>query len=125
VPRGGALILSDVRGLMLSIICEPCSRREAYSVACLVEGHGDAKLTDLLQALADCPKARSANIPIGAGRYSKGFPYRGSPVSAPIEGRARGAFAGRLERRGRLFAVFGESHLRSAGCSQTLIQRSL
>ena len=28
----------------------------------LLEEHGDAKLTDLLQTLADCPKARSASI---------------------------------------------------------------
>jgi hypothetical protein len=31
-------------------------------VARLLEEHGDASLTDLLQALADCPKARSASI---------------------------------------------------------------
>ena len=28
----------------------------------LMEQHGDAKLTDLLQTLANCPKARSAGI---------------------------------------------------------------
>ena len=28
----------------------------------LLEEHGDAKLTDLLVTLADCPKARSASI---------------------------------------------------------------
>jgi hypothetical protein len=28
-----------------------------------MEHHGDAKLTDLLLALAACPKARSASIP--------------------------------------------------------------
>ena len=27
-----------------------------------MERHGDAKMTDLLQTLANCPKARSANI---------------------------------------------------------------
>jgi hypothetical protein len=62
MPRDGSFILSDVRGLMLSIVCEPCGRRETYSVARLMERHGDAKLTDLLQTLANCPKARSANI---------------------------------------------------------------
>lgn len=62
MPRGGAFILSDVRGLTLSIVCGPCSRRETYSVARLMEQHGDAKLTDLLQTLANCPKARSASI---------------------------------------------------------------
>ena len=33
MPRGGAFILSDVRGLTLSIVCGPCSRRKTYSVA--------------------------------------------------------------------------------------------
>jgi hypothetical protein len=28
----------------------------------LIAVHGDAKLTDLLRALADCPKARSMSI---------------------------------------------------------------
>ena len=28
----------------------------------LLEEHGDAKLTDLLQTLADCPKTRSASV---------------------------------------------------------------
>ena len=46
----------------LPIVCEPCGRRGRYSVARLMEQHGDAKLTDLLQTLANCPKARSASI---------------------------------------------------------------
>ena len=62
MPRDGAFILSDVCGLTLSIVCEPCGRHETYSVARLIERHGDAKLTDVLQTLADCPKARSADI---------------------------------------------------------------
>ena len=62
MPRDGALTLSDVLSPTLSIVCEPCNRRGRYSVARLVEEHGDAKLTDLLQTLADCPKARSASI---------------------------------------------------------------
>jgi hypothetical protein len=33
-----------------------------YSVARLLEEHGDAKLTDLLVTLADCRKARSASV---------------------------------------------------------------
>ena len=53
---------SDVLSPTLSIVCEPCSRHGRYSVARLVEEHGDAKLTDLLQTLADCPKARPADI---------------------------------------------------------------
>jgi hypothetical protein len=47
---------------MLSIVCEPCGRRGRYNAAKLMEQHGDAKLTDLLQALAACPKANSASI---------------------------------------------------------------
>ena len=62
MPRDGALTLSDVLSPTLSIVCEPCKRRGRYSVARLVEEHGDAKLTDLLQTLADCPKARPADI---------------------------------------------------------------
>jgi hypothetical protein len=62
MPRDGALTLSDVLSPTLSIVCEPCNRHGRYGVARLLEEHGDAKLTDLLQALADCPKARSASI---------------------------------------------------------------
>ena len=46
----------------MSIVCEPCGRHETDNVARLMERHGDAKLTDLLQSLANCPKARSASI---------------------------------------------------------------
>jgi hypothetical protein len=62
MPRDGALTLSDVHRLTLSIVCEPCGRRGSYAVAWLREAHGDAKLADLLQMLADCQKARSASI---------------------------------------------------------------
>jgi hypothetical protein len=62
MPREGAFILSDARGPILSIVCEPCGRRRAYCVANLMERRGDAKLTDLLQTLASCPKVRSASI---------------------------------------------------------------
>jgi hypothetical protein len=64
MPRDGALVLSDLRQPTLSIVCEACGRRGHYSVAKLLnlEQHGDAKLTDLLQVLAACPKARSASI---------------------------------------------------------------
>ena len=62
MPRDGALTLSDLRSPTLSIICEPCSRRGSYSVARLMDEHGDAKLTDLLLTLADCQKARSTSI---------------------------------------------------------------
>ena len=62
MPREGGLTLSDLRSPTLSIVCESCGRRGRYSVARLVEEHGDAKLTELLVTLADCPKARSVNI---------------------------------------------------------------
>jgi hypothetical protein len=62
MPRDGALALSDLRGPTLSIVCEPCGRRETYYTARLMERHGDTKLTDLLQTLANCPKVRSASI---------------------------------------------------------------
>jgi hypothetical protein len=35
---------------------------ERYSVAKLIERHGDAKLTDLLRVLAACPRERSTGI---------------------------------------------------------------
>ena len=62
MPRDGALTLSDLRGQTLSIVCAPCGKRGRYSVAKLIVQHGDAKLTDLLRTLADCPKAHSASI---------------------------------------------------------------
>jgi hypothetical protein len=62
MPRDGALVLSDLRQPTLSIVCEPCGRRGRYSVAKLMEQHGDAKLTDLLQELAACQKATSASV---------------------------------------------------------------
>ena len=60
--RAGALALTDVRSPTLSLVCEPCGRHGRYSVARLMEQHGDAKLTDLLVTLVDCAKARSVSI---------------------------------------------------------------
>jgi hypothetical protein len=62
MPRDGSFTLSDVREPTLSLVCEPCGRRGRYRVAWLMEQHGDAKLTDLLSTLADCPKARAASV---------------------------------------------------------------
>jgi hypothetical protein len=62
MPRDGALILSDVRSPTLSIVCGPCARRGRYAVTKLIEEYGDAKLTDLLVSLADCPKTRFASV---------------------------------------------------------------
>jgi hypothetical protein len=61
MPRN-ALTLSNVREPTLTLVCQPCARRGRYAVTRLIEKHGDARLTDLLQTLADCPKARSASI---------------------------------------------------------------
>ena len=59
----GALTLSDARGPTLTIACERCGRYGRYSVRRLIVARGtDAKLTDLLVTLADCPKARSVSI---------------------------------------------------------------
>ena len=62
MPRDGALTLSDVLSPALSIVCEPCNRRGRYSVARLVEEHDDAKLTELLVTLANCPRSHSLSI---------------------------------------------------------------
>jgi hypothetical protein len=62
MPRDGGRTLSDIRDPTLTIVCAPCGRRGRYSVARLMEQHGDAKLPDLLLTLANCPKARSASI---------------------------------------------------------------
>jgi hypothetical protein len=77
MPRDGAFILSDVRGLTLSIVCEPCGGLETYSVARLMERHGDAKLTDLLQTLQLPERA--------PGRHPR-----------PLQSRLRKAFLGSL-----------------------------
>jgi hypothetical protein len=62
MPRDGSLVLSDVRATTLTIVCEPCGRRGQYNVERLMAEHGDAKLTELLVTLANCPKARSASV---------------------------------------------------------------
>jgi hypothetical protein len=62
MPRDGALTLADLRAPKLTIVCAPCNRRGIYDVQRLKAQHGDAKLTDLLQTLANCPKTRSASI---------------------------------------------------------------
>ena len=63
MSRHGSLILSDVLGPTLTIVCEPCGRRGRYPVERLISRHGSSmKLTDLLSTLADCPKARSRSI---------------------------------------------------------------
>ena len=66
MPRDGSLILSDVRLPTLTIVCETSGRRGRYRVERLIVQHGDAKLTDLLQTLADFSKARCHRL-IGQG----------------------------------------------------------
>jgi hypothetical protein len=64
MPRDGANVLSDIRVPVLTVVCEPCGRRERYDVESLKRQHGgDVKMTDLLKTLvADCPKTRSFSI---------------------------------------------------------------
>jgi hypothetical protein len=40
-------------------LAKPCGRRAHYAVAKLIDERSDAKLTDPLQTLADCPKANA------------------------------------------------------------------
>jgi hypothetical protein len=60
--RPGTRTLSDIREPTITIVCAPCGWRGRCAVSRLVEKHGDARLTDLLQTLTDCRKARSASI---------------------------------------------------------------
>ena len=60
MPRGGAVTLSDVREPALVIVCEPCERPPSRWNGSWRSR--DAKLTDLLTILADCPKARSMSV---------------------------------------------------------------
>jgi hypothetical protein len=63
MPRGGAVILSDVRAATLEIACERCGRYGRYDVKRLIALHGaDARLPDLLATLANCERARSVSI---------------------------------------------------------------
>ena len=54
MPRDGAVVLSDLRNPTLSILCDPCGRRGR-----LMEQHGDAKLTDLLQTRSPIARRRA------------------------------------------------------------------
>ena len=73
MPRDRALILTDVRGPTLTIVCEPCDRRARLSVAKLIEEDGDAKLTDLLVTSPTAPGRRclistTGKPPLPSGR---------------------------------------------------------
>jgi hypothetical protein len=78
MPRGGPLIVTDVRGPILVILCEAREPRGRYNVERLMAQHGDAKLTDLL--LRQCHgKGGVAAITTGVGPLRHGlrsFPRR-------------------------------------------------
>jgi hypothetical protein len=78
MPRGGAVILSDVRAPALSIVCARCGRFGRYDVKRLIALHGaDARLPDLLATLANCEKARSVSIHDRCqARFDAGFRRR-------------------------------------------------
>jgi hypothetical protein len=60
--RDNAHTLSDFLVPTLSIECELCGRAGRYNVAKLMEQYGDARLPELLDVLADCPKAKAASV---------------------------------------------------------------
>jgi hypothetical protein len=64
MPRDGANLLSDLRVPVLTVVCEPCGRRERHDVERLIRQYGwDAKLTDLLTELVvDCPKRGGVSV---------------------------------------------------------------
>ena len=64
MPRDGAFTLSDVRSPVLTVVCDPCGPRERHDVERLIrrEYGWDAKLTDPLAGLTDCPKRGSASV---------------------------------------------------------------
>jgi hypothetical protein len=76
MPRDGALTLCDIYEPALTIVCEPCGRRGRYDVKRLMAEHGDAKLTDLLMTLADCPKARSIGVHDRCKAVYEGLSFR-------------------------------------------------
>ena len=47
MPRDGSLVLSDVRGPTLTIVCAACGPRGRYNIEGLMTEHGDAKVCDV------------------------------------------------------------------------------
>ena len=72
MPRDGAITLSDLQAPFLHLVCEPCGRRGRYAVARLIAERGDAKLTDLLPALANCSRVTKSAASI-CDRCEAGF----------------------------------------------------
>ena len=58
-----------------------------------MEQHGDAKLTDLLQTIADCPKARSASVHDRCRAVFERASLIGSPTSVPGRGPGERCFS--------------------------------
>ena len=56
--------LTDMQGPFLHIVCEICARRGRYDLAELIAERGDAKLIDLLPALANCPRMSKCSASI-------------------------------------------------------------
>ena len=63
MTRSGAVTLSDLIRLTLTLACARCQRKSRYSVYRLMAKHGDARLTDLRGFLtADCPQRTRKSI---------------------------------------------------------------
>jgi hypothetical protein len=60
MPRDGSITLTDLQAPFLHLVCDPCGRRGRYAVARLIADRGDAKLTELLAALANCSKGTNS-----------------------------------------------------------------
>jgi hypothetical protein len=95
--RDHAHTLSDFLVPTLSIECDPCGRRGRYSVAKLMEQHGDAKLPEMRHVLANCPKAKAASV--GSKEPHTGEDPRGVRRALHVgEGRADGPSLRLLDR---------------------------
>jgi hypothetical protein len=63
MPRAGAIILSDLTAKTIGVVCDKCGRRGRYSVARLLNKHGDIGLPELAAAVsADCPRRGGADF---------------------------------------------------------------
>jgi hypothetical protein len=87
MPRDGAITLTDLQAPFLHLVCAPCGRRGRYAVARLIAERGDAKLTDLLPALANCSRVKNSAASI-YDRCKAGFEatiLRYRPLLTPDE----------------------------------------
>jgi hypothetical protein len=64
--------MSNPREPTIGIVCEQCGPCGCDSVERLIRGHGDAKMTDLLAALADRPRHARSRIMTAAMRATTG-----------------------------------------------------